>query len=239
MIHLITYADNKFKNSAIRLYNEAENTNWFNTIEIYEPEKLTHEFKNKYNDILSMKRGGGYWIWKYDIIRQKLNEIQDNDILIYLDAGCTINKGGKKRFDEYINMLNDEQPIISFQMSHREYTYTTKEIFQYFNVLNNDKITKTGQLVNGVLIMKKNKKLISLIDICHKALEYNPLLITDYYNKNPQPKGFKDNRHDQSIFSVVRKMNNPLLIRDETYFIPFGKNKQSLKVPFWVTRKKI
>ena len=36
-------------------------------------------------------RGGGYWIWKSHIIK-KINEINDNDILIYLDAGCSINK---------------------------------------------------------------------------------------------------------------------------------------------------
>ena len=45
-----------------------------------------------------MKRGGGYWIWKLDIIKQAFSKIKENDIIVYLDSGCTLNKSGKKRF---------------------------------------------------------------------------------------------------------------------------------------------
>ena len=41
----------------------------------------------------------------------------------------------------------------------------------------------------------------------------------------------------QSIFSIIRKMNNPILLTDETYFNPFG-TPVSLKYPFWATRKR-
>lgn len=237
MIHLITYADNKFKNSALRLYDEAKNTNWFNTIEIYNPEKLTPEFKYKYHDILSMKRGGGYWIWKYDIISQKLKQINENDILIYLDAGCIINKHGRQRFDEYIDILyNNDNGILSFQTEHLEKKYTTKEIFNFFNVSDNEQIYNSGQLVGGILIMKKNKSLIQQIERFNDIIENDKLLITDHYN-NTQHVYFIDNRHDQSILSIIRKMYNPILLKDETYFIKFG-SKNSLTYPFWATRKK-
>lgn len=236
MIHLITYADKNFEKARHRICKEAENTGWFDSVKGYTPNNLSNDFKNRYEDILKMKRGGGYWIWKYDIINQRLNEINDNDVLIYLDAGCTINKKGKNRFYKYINMLTDKQPIISFQMLHLEYKYTTKEIFEYFNISNDTNITNTGQILNTCLIMKKNNKLLDLINMWGKALDDNPLLFTDYYNKNQNPE-FIDNRHEQSIFSVIRKMNNPLLLTDETWFTPFG-NKQSLNYPFWATRKR-
>ena len=84
--------------------------------------------------------------------------------------------------------------------------------------------------------MKKNINLLLQLELYDKILNDNSLLITDYYNKN-QNAYFKDNRHDQSIFSVIRKLNNPIIIKDETYFKPFG-NTESLKFPFWATRKK-
>ena len=134
-------------------------------------------------------------------------------------------------------MLNDEQPIISFQTPHLECKYTTKEIFKYFNVLDSETITNGGQILSGILIMKKNKYLINLIELWGKTLVDNPLLITDYYNcKKNQSKDFIDNRHDQSIFSIIRKMNKPLMLGDETWFKPFG-NIESLDYPFWATRK--
>lgn len=116
---------------------------------------------------MNQKRGGGYWIWKTEIIEKRLNEINENDILIYLDAGCSINIHGKKRFDEYIKMISESNKgIISFQTPHIEKKYTINEIFKYFNVENNNKIINTGQLISTIRIMKKNKhlKLINTLD---------------------------------------------------------------------------
>ena len=238
MIHLITYGDKKYEKSKQRLYNEAKNTNWFNSITLYGPENLDNNFKNKFNDILNMPRGAGYWIWKSHIIKKKLNEINDNDILIYLDAGCSINEKGKKRLDEYVDMLNKNgEGIISFQMPHIEKNYTTKEIFTYFDIDINSNIANSGQFMATIIIMKKNINLINIFNLNEKLLHDNYLLITDYYNKN-QPKEFIDNRHDQSILSIIRKIHGSIILNDETWFGHnlFG-NQESLKYPFWATRK--
>lgn len=64
----------------------------------------------------------------------------------------------------------------------------------------------------------------------------NPLLFTDYYNNNQQSY-FKDNRHDQSVFSIIRKKYNSIILNDETCFVSYG-NEESLKYPFWATRLK-
>ena len=235
MYHLITYGDLKFNNAKKRLVKEAYNTNWFDTITSYGPEDLDDEFKFRFKEILKQPRIGGYGIWRPYIINKKINEINNNDILIYLDAGCSINQFGKKRFDEYINLLNNsDEGIISFQMPHNEKQYTTIEVFNYFNIDINSEIANTGQILDGILIMKKNNNLINMNNIWFNTIYDNPLLFTDYYNKN-QEDYFKDNRHEQSIFSVIRKMNNPILLLDETYIIPFGSS-ESLKYPFWATR---
>ena len=159
MIHLITYGNSKYTNSKKRLYKEALESDWFKTISLFGPEDLDLDFKNKYKKILKQPRLSGYGIWRPYIILKKLKELHDNDILIYLDSGCTINKIAKKRFNEYIDMLkNSNQCIISFQMSFfPEKKYTTKEVFEYFNLDSNSEIANSGQILDGVLIMKKNK----------------------------------------------------------------------------------
>jgi len=235
MIHLITYGVKRFEKSKKRLRKEALETKWFDSVTAYGLEDLDDSFKTHFKDILNKPRGAGYWIWKSHIINKKLKEISENDLLVYLDAGCTINKLGKKRFEEYVDILNNsEEGIISFQLGHTEKVWTTREIFEHFNVDANGKVANGNQLVGGVLIMKKNKNLINMIDAEIEAFHANPLLFTDHYNGN-QASYFKDNRHDQSVFSVIRKIHNPILLKDETYCIPFG-GKNSLKYPFWATR---
>jgi hypothetical protein len=238
MIYLITYGNNKFELSKQRLFKQAINVKWFDKVEMYGPNDLDNNFKNKFKNILDKPRIGGYGIWRPYIINKKLNNIEENDILIYLDAGCSINTKGKQRFDEYLDILNNSnEGIISFQMVHSEKKYTTKEIFKYFNIDINNPIANSGQILDGILIMKKNKNLMKLIDKWLKAVYEFPLMFTDVFNKN-QPSYFIDNRHEQSVFSVIRKMGTSIIINDETYFKPFG-NKESLKYPFWATRIKL
>ena len=146
---------------------------------------------------------------------------------------------GEKRFFEYIDILNNSDTgIISFQLPKQyiEKKWTTKEIFNYFDVSSNDTITNSRQIVGGIRIMKKNKNLIHLINLEKKALYDNALLFTKYYDEE-QNNYFKKNRHDQSIFSVIRKLHEPILIDDETYFRPFGSGK-SLEYPIWAKRRK-
>ena len=219
---------------------EAIESGWFDTVTVYGPEILDKDFKEKFKHILSHSRGAGYWIWKLYIIQKKLNEINENDILIYLDAGCSINSKGKKRLDEYIDMLNkSDEGIISFQISHLpEKHWTTKEIFQYFNVDINSDIANSGQIVGGIQVMKKNENLKKLLNQLQKVYDDNSLLVTDFYNKHNQMSYFKENRHEQSIFSIIRKLHNPIILEDETYFRNNWDNRNPEKYPFWATRKR-
>lgn len=229
--HFITYGDERFTNSKIRILQEAKISNFFKTYQAYGPEDLSIDFKNKFQDILKEKIGGGYWIWKIDIILNKLNQIKDGEFLIYMDCGCSIKKDGIKRLNEYLNLLNNSKyGIISFQLTNElEKEWTIKEIFDYFKIDKDKELYNSKQYISTILIMQKKKHLLDILKIYSKVLVDNRMLFTDKYN-NKQEEFFKDNRHDQSIFSIIRKLYGSIVILDETY-----KN-QRYKVPFIATR---
>jgi len=55
------------------------------------------DFWNKHSDfILSNRRGFGYWIWKSYLIMKTMEKMEENDVLLYLDAGCEINMSEKE-----------------------------------------------------------------------------------------------------------------------------------------------
>lgn len=242
LIHFITYSNATFEKSKKRLCKEVENCKWFDSISSYSPTDLDTTFREKNKHVLNQSRIGGYGIWRPYIIKKKLSEINQGDILIYLDAGCTINTLGKKRFDEYIKMVNtcdNLLPIISFQLAHAEKHWTTKQIFDYFCINLDSEIANSGQILDGIIIMKKTPELIKIIDDWYKVINDDVLLFSDYYNNKNQEKYFIDNRHEQSIFSIIRKLKETIVLKDETYFKPFNKtNKEAIKYPFWATRIK-
>lgn len=223
-IHLISFGCDKYTKSKVRLYNEALQTNWFKTITIYTPEDIDIEFKNKHKDIFKYPRGYGYWIWKNYFIKKKLNEIDDDDILLYIDCGCIINKDAEKRFFEYIELINNsDKDILSFELNHKENNWTINEIFELFNISENDNIYNSNQLLASTRFFKKTNNSLKLIDELCNIIDNNDELLTDNFNKIQKNKNFKENRHDQSMSSVFLKKNNASInIDDETY--PYNKN---------------
>lgn len=53
----------------------------------YSPDDLDHKFRERYHDILSQKKGGGYYLWKPYIIKQTLQQLKTDDFMIYTDSG--------------------------------------------------------------------------------------------------------------------------------------------------------
>ena len=164
-IHLISFGCDKYKNSIKRLYNEANDSKWFNSITIYTPENIDFQFKNKHKNIFNYEKGYGYWIWKNYFIRKRLNEIKDNDILLYLDCGCTINKYAKNRFFEYIEQINkSNKDILSFELNQIENNWTIDKIFKLFDISNSNKIYNSKQLIGGIRFFKKTDNSLNLIN---------------------------------------------------------------------------
>lgn len=248
-IHFITYGDKKFEQSKQRLLREADVFQEFSSIRGYGPEDLPPAFQETYKEILSQSRGGGYWIWRPIILHHALSFLNENDILIYLDAGCTINSAGKSRFYQYIDALNtnkEQYGVLSFQMTGKmgpgnleiEKKWTTKQIFDHFQVdmETKNEIANTGQYLGGILMMKKNTHLKQYMERYLSCVLQNPLLCTDHYNVMNQVEEFRENRHEQSITSVLRKLMGSVVIdSDESWMPPFGEG-ESLAYPFWATR---
>lgn len=239
-IHFITYGDKRFARSRKRVCKEAVATNWFRSVKGYSNDDLTLRFQKDFGPVLRMRRGGGYWIWKYDVILQRLSEINDGEFLVYVDSGCTVNSRGETRLRDYIQKLKSCEPskhMISFQMEGlKEMCWTTKEIFEALGVPDDHPIRYSGQYHATVLIMRRCEAVLRVFEDCLRLIKSNPLIITDFYNKKNQIRSFRDNRHDQSILSVtLKKRNISIVMPDETWFSNFSSDAAS-KVPFQATR---
>ena len=220
-IYFITYGTSNFKIAKKHLTMLAEKFEIFDEIYNLGPNNLSNDFKKDFKSTLAFKKGGGYWIWKHEIINQTLNQVKKGDLVVYCDAGSSLNFNAKKRLTEYIEMLNDSTFShfrFESEQKHIEKFWTTKELFNYFNISLNSEISNSVQFEAGHMIFKNNNETKKYFETYKKTLLDDINLITDIYNENPQIDQFIENRHDQSIFSLLSKIYGCVNIKNETQF---------------------
>ena len=237
-IHFITYGDDKFAAAKQRLSGQAMSLNIFKSITAYGQDDMDFYFVIKHFNTLIEKRGGGYWLWKIYFIMKKLSEINNNDYLIYCDAGCNINNNGKMRINEYLMMVtNSNYGIMTFQMGQPEEHYTSQKIFNAFGVLPDSPIRKSGQYGTTILVMRKCEHVLRSFVKCIEIIDNDQKLITDYYNNTDRIPDFIDNRHDQSILSVLFKIYGSVVVPEETWYPDFNC-PEARSIPFLATRQR-
>ena len=102
-------------------------------------------------------------------------------------------------------------------MHHKEKDWTIKEMFTAMNMERESKEGNSGQYNDGILIMKKNEHIMTIFKECLEFLSTgnNKYLLTDEFNDEQAPY-FKENRHDQSLLSLMRKKHGSVVFKDET-----------------------
>lgn len=220
-ITFITYGDTVFEKSRTRLVQEAQNTGIFKRCIGYTPENLDKDFKKTCEGLLTQKKGGGYWCWKPHIVLKTMQSIPENDWILYADAGCTLIQERKFQVFEQIEIMERSGKfILGYQMPHLIEKYWTKpELLEFMRVSENKDITETGQYVGGVFLIKNNKITREIMHTMESIMKNHPNLIDDSHTNTNDPS-FQQHRHDQSLFSLVRKINFQYMYsipKDETF----------------------
>lgn len=234
MIHFLSFADSRMTPSLRRIRKEAKNTGWFDTITVVDESYFDKSYMKMIKSTLHM-RGFGYWRWKSYIVLKKLSEIAVNDILLYLDAGCTINPKGQARFAEYLKLVeNNADGMLFFEQEGQlEKQWTKMDLIIHAKGNLND-----NQIFAGIFMLKKQKSTMKLVnewyDLCNNHFD----LITDSPSIIPNDSSFVENRHDQSALSLLARKYNPILLNVLETWTNGDFLKDLSSFPFWATRNK-
>jgi len=207
----------QYKNTVYRITRQAKQSKFFDEVIGYTDDDLKTTFyddfwKHHGKFIESNPRGYGYWIWKSYLILKTLENMEDNDILIYADSGCEVNyKCDTTKIHEvfeYIKQNGIYQHYIHHQ--HLEQEWTKKSVFDALemdiNTYGNTKQIESCPF--GCVNNQFNRDFVKLwFNTC---IENNYINVIDKKiceNHND----FKDHRHDQSIKSLLsKKLNLPV-----------------------------
>jgi hypothetical protein len=204
MNHLITYGTENFNNSKLRLLEEAINTDWFTTVTLYGPEHLSDEFKETFKTLLLEQRGAGYWIWKSYIIKKTMENMNDGDILLYLDCGCELDFKIKNELLKSIDIVKTDKIIGTLTCTEKY--YNKMDLVEKLD-MNKDIYLNSAQRQGGTNLYLVCNETRHLVNEWYKiACDYNNIDDSPSINKNIP--SFKEHRHDQSIFSLLTKKYN-------------------------------
>lgn len=199
--------------ATIRLGNQIKQLELFDSIIIKTDRCLQQdlEFWSKHgNFILNNKRGCGYWLWKPYIILKLMEQMNDSDILLYLDSGCEVDYRSKDQFLSLFEKVQKDYIIGTNGLKHGwwEKEWNKKDLLLHMDMLNDD-ILNSAQRQAGTNMYLKCDKTLNLVKEWYQiACSDNYHYIDDSPSREPNLPSYKEHRHDQSIFSLLTKKYN-------------------------------
>jgi hypothetical protein len=221
---LLNYADGKFLESQFK-NSQSGLAAGFNVVYQMNRSEISPEFIEKNREIMSSKRGVGYWLWKAYFINRLLNQMDEKDVLFYADAGSVFVKRMDPIFDA---VRNDTKGVLCFALAggHLEKHYTKRDLLLHMQ-MNEPKYTNTPQRMASFMCFRKTADSLVIVSE-YLNLACNPHLLMDAPNTDGWVEpGFVDHRHDQSIWSLLTKKHNITLLPDPTQWgVQHGENTE-------------
>jgi hypothetical protein len=225
-----------YKNSLERIKQEALSLNYYDEIYIYTEKDFDKEYLEKNGEFMRNNKGYGFWIWKSYFVKKTMDKMNDGDILVYADCGChlVLNRIALERLNTYVNLcINFPQANLAFQVCYPEKSYTKMDLFKKLDE-DNDLMKESGQLVGGIFVLRKCEHTTNLINEYYELCK-NHSLIDDTQSILPNDSSFVAHRHDQSLFSILRKKRGCILMPDETWYTNF-MSPEAMSKPILATR---
>ena len=202
-IKIISFGSNDdYINLAEKTVQSVKNLYSKSETKVFKPKDLPDEINNYAK---TNSRGYGYWVWKPYIVKEALSTLNENDILLYVDGRSGLRKTGKpiRWLDDFIS--ENQFDIASWQMTHKEMSWTNGDIISAFNLDLNSELLKTGQFAATFHAWRKNIRSLNFSNKWLNFLLQNKEICRDDDSKYLNHKKFIENRHDQSVFSLIVK----------------------------------
>jgi len=216
-LHLVIFGSGDWEQTKFRLANQAKNTNWFETINCFSDKD---SFLKKYKKPMTGRMAGYGW-WKPAIILEIFKKIDENDIVLYLDAGFNILKENEKKLISYLEYVQ-KHSILAFSGKKgydnandiTEKQWTKRDLLRHLGCDNEKYYSK--QYAGGHFFIVKN-------DTGRKFLENFMKVFDDIHLANDEKSTiqehpeFIEHRHCQSILSLLYKKTGLTGLVDESY----------------------
>ena len=220
--YLVTYGHNCCEMSRKRAVNQGIDVGKIDYGEALDLSHVSVPFQISHRDLLRHRKGAGYWLWKsYIILKTLLTKLNDGDLLVYHDAGAYFVKDIGPLF----KLCMDANPnVLTFRQPYQERLYTKRDAFILMGMDEPRAYEKKQtQRTAALQVYMKSCTTIQFV-MEYLAYSVDRRIISDDENVMGKlnMEGFRGNRHDQTVFSLLTKKWGILELRDPC---TCGRNK--------------
>ena len=245
-----TALDGLIRSPIKRIRRQAEAMGVFgNHIRVWTENDLDEDFKARMKDRLRPgSRGYGYWCWKPQIVLQLLREMKEGDVLLYADAGCHLNPQGVPRLMDYFKLAG-EHGIVTFQARTQDDPpfhfladgdWCKGDLLDFFGARDDASMTRTGQLGGGIFLVCKSQMTQEFFHAFKTLMVDHFEQCDDSPSRSPNLPCFDENRHEQSVFSLLGKRRGVFSLSSLEYDPRNGGDDWSgmCRFPIWAKHDK-
>jgi len=213
MIYSLNYANGQFK-YAQKMNTKTAYEQGVDKVLEYSFESLPDTFLQSYARFFENKRGNGLWVWKPFIILDAVSKIEFGDYLIYSDAGAAyINK-----VSYLISSMEKEKcDIMPFSITPKESQWSKRDAFVLMGCDEKD-IIESPQMCATYLVIKKTPDAVRILEEYMKYCSDYRIMSDDCSVLGENYEGFIENRHDQTVWSLLCKKEGIKPFRDPSEF---------------------
>lgn len=153
------------------------------------------------------------WAFKSICIYDALNRVEDGDVILYIDSNDIL--------------INDPQPIIDFAIRYGIYSHDhTPTYYSNGDWTQRDMFIRMGcdeerywnapQIQVNIMAFCKNDFVMNFVG---EWVKYSTDYETMIQNIYPNLPGFKEHRHEQSVFSILREKYKLVTTRGYPYTV--------------------
>lgn len=223
----ISYANEAMAYSLKRIGRQARRLGIFDEVILYTPDDLPQYVKD--TNLLGYARGGGFMCWKPAVIYETLQKHNEGDIVVWVDAGCTLRKSTEWRI---LLGLMEQYDTVCFQYEDKEFPewekfgtsspregYWTKKytLDCLGRHLHYEKIKDIPQIMTTVIFMKG--KANTVLNEWKNLIINDPDLVKDPSEdemKEQHPEYIR-HRHDQSVFTPLAALDKTAIAVPEVF----------------------
>jgi len=214
IVVLVSYASAGYRPSQQRLVASATGHGIDRCVSFSPSVLLKSGYRFRHSHILGQPRGAGCWLWKPYVILKTLRELDDGDVVVYLDVDNLIL--------EHLSPLVElarQHPVLLFANHGQVNRLWTKRDCFVLMGCDTPEYYEAEQVDAAQIVVLNTSHARDFVERWLRWCE-DPRVLTDQANTCglPNLEGFIEHRFDQSVLSLLAKQQGVKTFRSPTQY---------------------